>query len=41
MRGDGVSCAKIDYVCACTDLDGPRKRPLPQELYDALAAHQT
>jgi 4-hydroxybenzoyl-CoA thioesterase len=39
VRQDGVPCAKIDYVCACTDLDGPKSRPLPSELREALAKY--
>lgn len=39
VRQDGVPCATIDYVCACSDLDGPKSRPLPGELRDALAKH--
>jgi 4-hydroxybenzoyl-CoA thioesterase len=35
-RGDGVQCARIDYVVACAKLDGPRKHPLPVELRRAL-----
>jgi 4-hydroxybenzoyl-CoA thioesterase len=39
VRQDGVLCATIDYVCACTDLDGPKSRPLPTELREALAKY--
>ncbi len=35
----GVECAKIDYVVACAELDGPSKRPLPAELREALARY--
>ena len=35
-RGDGATCARIDYVVACADLDGPKKRPLPDDLRTAL-----
>ncbi|MGZ3452039.1 MAG: acyl-CoA thioesterase [Polyangiales bacterium] len=38
-RQDGVLCATIDYVCACTDLDGPKARPLPVELRAVLEIH--
>jgi 4-hydroxybenzoyl-CoA thioesterase len=36
---DGTPCARIDYVVACADLDGPRKRKLPETLRAALARH--
>ena len=36
-RGDGVLCARLDYVVACADLAGPTKRALPTELRDALS----
>lgn len=39
-RGDGVPCAKIDYVVACAELHGPSKRPLPPELRDALMRYE-
>jgi len=40
-RGDGIDCAKIDYVVACADLHGPSKRVLPDALREALARHAT
>lgn len=40
-RGDGVACARIGYVVACADLNGPRKRALPPELRAALERHVT
>lgn len=39
VRGDGVDCAKIDYVVACAQLDGPTKHPLPTALREALEKH--
>jgi len=39
--GDGAGCARIDYVVACADLDGPKKRPLPDDLRVALEQHVT
>ncbi len=38
-RGDGVPCARIEYVVACADLTGPTKRALPEELREALERH--
>lgn len=37
-RGD-VQCAKLDYVVACAELNGPSKHPLPSALRDALERH--
>lgn len=37
-RGD-VACAKINYVVACADLDGPSKRTLPDDLRAALSRY--
>lgn len=39
VRGDGTPCAKIDYVCACAQLDGPTKHPIPAEMRRALEPH--
>ena len=36
-RGDGTACAKIDYIVACAELNGPSKHPLPPALREALA----
>lgn len=37
-RGD-VECAKLDYVVACAELNGPSKHPLPSALREALERH--
>ncbi len=37
-RGD-VECAKLEYVVACAELNGPSKQPLPPELRAALERH--
>jgi YbgC/YbaW family acyl-CoA thioester hydrolase len=39
-RGDGVHCAKIEYVVACAELHGPSKRALPPELREAIARYR-
>jgi acyl-CoA thioesterase FadM len=38
-RGDGVPCAKLTYVVACSDLTGPKSVGLPDDLRGALAKH--
>lgn len=38
-RGDGTHCAKIDYVVACAELNGPSKHALPPGLREALSRH--
>lgn len=37
-RGD-VECAKLEYVVACAELNGPSKRPIPAALREALERH--
>ena len=37
-RGD-VECAKLDYVVACAELNGPSKQPLPLALREVLERH--
>jgi 4-hydroxybenzoyl-CoA thioesterase len=38
-RGDGARCARGTYVVACAELDGPRKRALPDDLRATLARY--
>jgi YbgC/YbaW family acyl-CoA thioester hydrolase len=39
VRREDVACARLEYVVACADLDGPSKRPLPDDLRALLERH--
>ena len=38
-RADGIACARLKYVTACVDLDGPHKRDLLPQLRAAFEPH--
>lgn len=40
-KGDGVSVATIDHVCAITDIDAMRAVPVPDDVRALLEKHRT